>query len=64
MPPFSCNNSSLCLFCVTFNTYAQCPYDIIPVRDTGSLYDGVIRVATSVSSQCSYNVIPVRDTGI
>ncbi|WP_256466253.1 leucine-rich repeat domain-containing protein [Wolbachia endosymbiont of Oedothorax gibbosus] len=21
MPPFSCNNSSLCLFCVTFNTY-------------------------------------------
>ncbi|WP_419247403.1 hypothetical protein ACJZL1_02055 [Wolbachia endosymbiont of Rhagoletis indifferens] len=27
MPPFSCNNSSLCLFCVTFNTYAPRRYD-------------------------------------
>ncbi len=26
MPPFSCNNSSLCLFCVTFNTYGRGAY--------------------------------------
>ncbi|WP_265031775.1 hypothetical protein [Wolbachia endosymbiont (group A) of Tiphia femorata] len=46
MPPFSCNNSSLCLSCVTFNTYAQCPYDVIPVLDTGiPKKDDVIRVA-------------------
>nr|WP_250296148.1 sugar phosphate nucleotidyltransferase [Wolbachia endosymbiont of Oedothorax gibbosus] len=27
MPPFSCNNSSLCLFCVTFNTYGVKPHE-------------------------------------
>ncbi|WP_265031478.1 hypothetical protein [Wolbachia endosymbiont (group A) of Tiphia femorata] len=36
MPPFSCNNSSLCLSCVTFNTYG------VSSQDTAneSRYDG------------------------
>ncbi|WP_265034735.1 MULTISPECIES: WPE palindromic element domain-containing protein [unclassified Wolbachia] len=60
MPPFSCNNSSLCLFCVTFNTYAQRPYDVIPVPRHWDPEKLIVHYATfSIKSW-----IPVSSTGI